>query len=64
MAQDRFQSEALIIFPGKELDVTVQLLTVQLPNGAEQSLVEVGKGHLDQNCSLASKTPTAKKGGR
>jgi hypothetical protein len=60
VAQDWLQGEVLVSFPGKKLDIAVQLLTVQLANGPEQCLVEVCQGHSVQNCD--KNTRAAKKG--
>ena len=46
MAEDGLEGEAVVGLPGEELDVAVELLPIKLPDGAEQSLVEVGECHL------------------
>lgn len=42
MAEDGLEDKAVVGLAGEELDVAVELLPVELPDGAEQRLIEVG----------------------
>ncbi len=47
MAQHRLEGQVVLGFPGKELDIAVELFAIELTDGTEQGLVEVGQSHLD-----------------